>query len=156
MVSAPTSATYALSAFWAAVTLGRLVIALISGRVRSVRIYVVLPWLIALALLIAPRVTTTSGGIALFVLAGLACSGFFPMTVGFGESRFPAMVELAAGWLIAAYQVGYGLAAFGAGALQNVVSLDQVFTGTAILALGMGVLAIAIARQQSGAVRETR
>ena len=39
------------------------------------------------------------------------------MTVGYGESTFPGIVELAAGWLIAAYQLGYGLAAFGAGAL---------------------------------------
>ncbi len=38
------------------------------------------------------------------------------MTVGYGESTFPNIVELAAGWLIAAYQLGYGLAAFGAGA----------------------------------------
>ena len=39
------------------------------------------------------------------------------MTVGYGESTFPGIVELAAGWLIAAYQLGDGLAAFGAGAL---------------------------------------
>jgi hypothetical protein len=37
------SATYALAAFWAAVTGGRLVIAIVSSRVGSTRIYVVLP-----------------------------------------------------------------------------------------------------------------
>ena len=62
----------------------------------------------------------------MFALAGLACSGFFPMTIGYGESSFPGMVELAAGWLIAAYQIGYGLAAFGGGALQDAVSLSTL------------------------------
>ena len=86
-----------------------------------------LPWVIAVALLIAPAADTAAGGIALFALAGLACSGFFPMTIGYGESSFPGMVELAAGWLIAAYQIGYGLAAFGGGALQDAVSLPTLF-----------------------------
>jgi predicted MFS family arabinose efflux permease len=125
---------------------GRLVIALVSDRVGSTHIYVVLPWVIAVALLIAPAADTAAGGIALFALAGLACSGFFPMTIGYGESSFPGMVELAAGWLIAAYQVGYGLAAFGGGALQDAVSLSTLFRLTAVLVLFMGVLSLPIAR----------
>ena len=124
---AATSATYALAAFWAAVTAGRLVIALVSDRVGSTRIYVVLPWAIAVALLIAPAADSAGPGIAVFAFAGLACSGFFPMTIGYGESSFPGMVELAAGWLIAAYQIGYGLAAFGGGALQEAISLPSLF-----------------------------
>jgi fucose permease len=145
---AATSATYALAAFWAAVTVGRLVIALVSGRISSTRIYVVLPWVIGAALLVAPAVDSAAGGIVLFALAGLACSGFFPMTVGYGESRFPGIVVVAAGWLIAAYQIGYGLAAFGGGALQDVVSLTTLFRITAVLTIGMGLLASVIARQQ--------
>ena len=140
------TATYALAAFWAAVTVGRLVIAVVSDRIGSTHIYVVLPWVIAVALLIAPAANSGAGGIALFALAGLACSGFFPMTIGYGESSFPGMVELAAGWLIAAYQLGYGLAAFGGGALQDAVSLSTLFRVTALLAVFMGVLALPIAR----------
>jgi MFS family permease len=146
---AATSANYALAAFWASVTVGRLLIALLSDRVRSTLIYVGLPWAIALSLLLAPSATTAAGGIGVFALAGLACSGFFPMTVGFGESTFPGMVELAAGWLIAAYQIGYGLAAFGAGSLQNSISLTALFRLVALLAVIMGLLALPIARRQS-------
>ena len=141
---AATSATYALAAFWAAVTAGRLVIALVADRIGSTRIYVVLPWAIAVALLIAPAADSTGLGIAVFAFAGLACSGFFPMTIGYGESSFPGMVELAAGWLIAAYQIGYGLAAFGGGALQETISLPSLFRITAVLAVLMGVLALPI------------
>ena len=70
------------------------------------------------------------------------------MTIGYGESTFPNIVELAAGWLIAAYQVGYGLAAFGGGALQNAVSLSTVFRLTAGLVVVMAILAVPIARRQ--------
>ena len=97
-------------------------------------------------MLVAPAADSAAGGIALFALAGLACSGFFPMTIGYGESSFPGMVELAAGWLIAAYQIGYGLAAFGGGALQNTVSLSTLFRVTAVLAAVMGVLSLPIAK----------
>ena len=85
-----------------------------------------LPWAICAALLLAPTARSAGAGTGLFAFGDLACSGFFPMTVGYGESTFPSIVELAAGWLIAAYQLGYGLAAFGAGSSQSVLSLATV------------------------------
>jgi predicted MFS family arabinose efflux permease len=146
-----TSANNALAVFWAAVTLGRLIIALVSAKIRSTRIYVVLPWAIGAALLLAPLADSAGTGIAIFAFAGLACSGFFPMTIGYGEATFPSIVELAAGWLIAAYQLGYGLAAFGSGALQHVVSLSAVFRIAAVAMVAMALLALVVARHQQGA-----
>ncbi len=143
-----TSANNALAAFWASVTVGRLLIAVSAKRIRSSAVYVVLPWAVAAALLLVPTAHSATVGILVFAFGGLACSGFFPMTVGYGEATFPNFVELAAGWLIAAYQVGYGLAAFGGGALQSVVSLASVFRLAAVLAAVMAVLAIPIARHQ--------
>jgi predicted MFS family arabinose efflux permease len=143
-----TSANDGLAVFWAAVTLGRLVIAVVSTRVRSTYIFVVLPWAIAAALLVFPLAGSAGAGIALFGFGGLACSGFFPMTVGYGEATFPSIVELAAGWLVAAYQLGYGLAAFGAGALQHAVALATVFRIAAGAAAGMGLLALVVAGRQ--------
>jgi MFS transporter, FHS family, glucose/mannose:H+ symporter len=137
-----------LAVFWATVTAGRLAIALVSTRVRSTRIYVVLPWAMAAALAVFPTADRAGAGIACFAFGGLACSGFFPMTIGYGEATFPNIVELAAGWLIAAYQVGYGLAAFGAGALQHFISLAAVFRVAALAAVVMGVLAVTVARYQ--------
>jgi fucose permease len=143
-----TSANHGLAVFWAAVTLGRLIIAVVSKRMRSTHIYVILPWAIAASLLVFPTASSAGAGIAVFAFGGLACSGFFPMTVGYGESTFPNFVELAAGWLIAAYQLGYGLAAFGAGALQHVVSLSTVFRIAAGATVAMGVLALLVAARQ--------
>jgi fucose permease len=143
-----TSANNALAAFWASVTIGRLLIAVSAKWIRSTSIYVVLPWAIAAALLLVPLAHTATAGILVFAAGGFACSGFFPMTVGYGESTFPSFVELAAGWLIAAYQVGYGLAAFGGGVLQSRVALASIFRAAAVLAAVMGVVAVAIARHQ--------
>jgi MFS family permease len=148
---AATSANDGLAVFWAAVTMGRLVIAVASTRLRSTHIYVVLPLAIAAALLLFPAAHTAGWGIALFALGGFACSGFFPMTIGYGESTFPGIVELATGWLIAAYQVGYGLAAFGAGALQRVVSLSAVFRVAAAAMVVNALLSVVVARQQGAA-----
>jgi MFS family permease len=142
------SANDGLAVFWAAVTFGRLVIAVVSARLRSTYIYMVLPWAVAVALLVFPAAGSAGAGLALFAFGGLACSGFFPMTVGYGEATFPTIVELAAGWLIAAYQVGYGLAAFGAGALQQVISLSAVFRIAAVVTVAMGLVALVITRRQ--------
>ncbi len=144
-----TKADYALAMFWAAVTVGRILIAVGSRKVRTTEVYVALPIAIAVTLFVVAAVHTSAGGIALFGLGGLACSGFFPMTVGFGESTFPELAELAAGGLIAAYQVGYGLAAFGTGLLLHVLSLTTVFRLAAVVALVMAVLAVPIVRRQT-------
>jgi MFS transporter, FHS family, glucose/mannose:H+ symporter len=149
-----TSANSALAAFWASVTIGRLLIAVGARWVRSTTVYLVLPWAMAVALMLVPTATTATTGILVFAFGGLACSGFFPMTVGFGEATFPTLVELAAGWLIAAYQLGYGLAAFGGGALQSTVSLASLFRAAALLAAVMALLAIPIARRQRRAIPE--
>ena len=148
-----TSANNALAAFWASVTVGRLLIALSGKWIRSTSIYVVLPWAMAGALILVPAAHTATTGILVFAFGGLACSGFFPMSVGYGEATFPTFVELAAGWLIAAYQVGYGLAAFGGGLLQSQVALATLFRVAAVLAAVMGLLAVAIARHQHPAGR---
>ncbi len=145
----PAAANNGLAAFWASVTIGRLLIAISSRWVRSTAIYLVLPWAIAAALLLMPAAKTATTGILVFAFGGFACSGFFPMTVGYGESTFPTFVELAAGWLIAAYQVGYGLAAFGGGALQSQVALASIFRLAAVLALVAAFLAIPISRRQA-------
>ena len=145
------AANTALATFWAAVTVGRLMIALVSGRVSSTLIYVTLPVGIFAALLLAPTAHGAAEGITLFALAGVSCSGFFPMTVGYGEATFPTIVELAAGWLIAAYQLGYGFAAFGAGVLQNDISLSAIFRLVAVLVVLMAILAAAISRKESRA-----
>lgn len=146
--TAATTANYALAAFWASVTAGRVLIAVLPRRIPTTAVYVTLPWAIAFVLLLVATIADSGNGVVLFAAGGFACSGFFPMTIGYGEATFPGLGTLTAGWLIAAYQLGYGLAAFGAGALESDIALSGIFAASGLLALGMGLLAVSIARAQ--------
>ena len=60
----------------------------------------------------------------------------------------------AAGGLIAAYQIGYGIAAFGVGPLQTGAGLDLslIYGGTAAVALAMAAVALMVTRKSSAPV----
>ena len=82
-----------------------------------------------------------------FGLAGLGCSALLPLTISFAEAKLVAIAAAAAGWVIAAYQLGYGIAAFGAGPLQDAgISLSTIFAMSAAAAAVMGVLSVVITR----------
>ncbi len=101
-------ASLALTAFWAMVTVGRVLAAVISPRVPARWIYVGLPILLVVAFLAISQVSTAIGGLLAFGLAGLACSAFFPLSISFGGEEFPRLTAVISGELIAFYQVGYG------------------------------------------------
>jgi hypothetical protein len=86
-------------------------------------------------------------GIVVFALAGLGCSALLPLTISFGEEDLTAISAAVAGGVIAFYQLGYGIAAFGVGPLQGAgASLSAIFGFTAVIAAAMGALSFAVAR----------
>jgi MFS transporter, FHS family, glucose/mannose:H+ symporter len=129
-------ASLALAAFWVMVTAGRILIAVISQLVPARWIYVALPVLLVLVFQLASQVQSEAGGIIVFGLAGLACSGFLPLSISFAGSEFPRLSAVMAGGLIAFYQLGYGVAAFGIGPLQGLlgVSFSTVFAAGTLVA----------------------
>ena len=61
------------------------------------------------------------------------------------------MSAAAAGGVIAFYQVGYGLAAFGVGPLlDHGVELPTVYKFAALVAAGMGLVSLAVTRRRRG------
>ena len=58
-------------------------------------------------------------GVLAFGLAGLGCSALLPLTISFGQEELTAFAAAAAGGVIAFYQLGYGIAAFGVGPLLD-------------------------------------
>ena len=54
-----------------------------------------------------------------FGVAALGCSALLPLTIGFGEKELSAIVAAVAGGVIAFYELGYGIAAFGVGPLLD-------------------------------------
>jgi fucose permease len=142
------SAAVALSAFWAAVTVGRVLFAAVRRRLPFRLTYHALPFVLAVAfavLAVLPRGDVAAGAIT-FGLAGLGCSALLPLTIGFGQEELVAFAAAVTGGVIAAYQVGYGLAAFGVGPLLAAgASLGGVYAGGAAVAVGMGALSFAVA-----------
>jgi predicted MFS family arabinose efflux permease len=153
-----TQAALALTAFWGMVTVGRVVFALIERWFRARWTYHTLPFLLAVAFVIIallPRAQATpAAGIAAFAVAGFACSALLPLTISFGQEKLMGMGASVAGGVIAFYQLGYGLAAFGAGPLVDAgVGLPTLFGIAAVAALIMGGLSFVLTGRQSRAAR---
>ncbi|HWG61849.1 MAG TPA: MFS transporter [Streptosporangiaceae bacterium] len=146
-----TAASFALTVFWATVTAGRVLFALIQGWFPSRLAYHILPFVLAGAfLLIAslPRHATLTGILA-FALAGLGCSALLPLTISFGQEKLISMEGAVAGGVIAFYQLGYGIAAFGVGPLKSAgLSLPTVFGASAAVAAAMGLLSFMVAHRR--------
>ena len=141
-------ASFALAAFWVMVTVGRVLIALISQLVPPRWIYVALPALSLVVFQLASQVQSEAGGIIVFGLAGLACSGFLPLSISFAGGEFPQLSAVMAGGLIAFYQLGYGVAAFGIGPLQGLfgLSFSTIFAAGSLVAAPIIVIAWLIIR----------
>jgi fucose permease len=142
-----TQASFALAAFWGMVTVGRVLFAAIDRWLPDRVTYHILPFVLVVTFVLVavlPR-GDAGAGIAVFALAGLGCSALLPLTISFGEQDLPAMSAAVAGGIIAFYQLGYGIAAFGVGPLQKAgLSLSAIFGGTAIVAAAMGVLSFVV------------
>jgi fucose permease len=141
-------ASLALTVFWAMVTVGRVLFAEIQRAFPTRRAYHVLPFVLAAALLSVASLPAGHAwlGVATFGIAGLGCSALLPLTISFSQEQLVVMSGSVAGAVIAFYQVGYGLAAFGAGRLQDLgASLSTLFALTAIAALVMGALSFVLA-----------
>jgi MFS family permease len=146
-----TIAAFALTAFWAMVTVGRIGTAALE-RWLPVRVtYHILPFLLAGAFLIIavlPKGHTALGVLA-FGLAGLGCSALLPLTISFGQAQLTTIAAAMAGGVIAFYQLGYGIAAFGVGPLlDGGVKLSSVYAASAVIAAAMGLLSFVVARSR--------
>jgi FHS family glucose/mannose:H+ symporter-like MFS transporter len=140
-------AAMALTAFWVAVTLGRIGSALLARVVSARYIYLALPVALAIAFQLVARSQSAGMGIATFALVGLACSAFLPLCISFSGAEFPRRSASMSGDLIAFYQVGYGLAAFGAGALVDryEITYSAVFSACSLVAVALAGIAFLIA-----------
>ena len=144
-----TEASLALAAFWGMATVGRVLFAAV-GRWLSPRLtFRLLPFVLVLTFVLTGHLSRgdAAAGIAVFGLAGLGCSALLPLTISFGEEELTTMSAAVAGSIIAFYQLGYGIAAFGAGPLQNAgVTLSAIFGGTAIVAAVMAGFSFLVVR----------
>jgi predicted MFS family arabinose efflux permease len=107
-----------------------------------------LPVFLAVVLVAISRLTSgdDSSALVLFALAGFGCSAMLPLIISFGQKRLNWLGESVAGLLIASYQLGFGLAAFGGGTLQQALQLpiSTLFGWGAWVALALALLSVCI------------
>jgi MFS family permease len=148
-----TEASLALTAFWAMVTAGRVLFAAVQRTVPARLTYHALPFFLAIVFVIIAVLPDDAPalGILVFGLAGLGCSALLPLTISFGQEELAAFSAAVAGGVIAFYQLGYGIAAFGVGPLVDAgVELPTVYAFAAIVAAVMGLWSFAVARRRAG------
>jgi fucose permease len=144
-------AGYALAAFWVMVSVGRLLISILSVWVSPRWVYRILPILITVSLWAVTMATSPMAGILLFALAGLSCSAFFPLSFSFGQKGFESIAERVSGWLMASYMLGYGMAAYGIGKIIELThaSLGSWYLNSTVVALGIVSLSFVLTQEKS-------
>lgn len=140
--------SFALTTFWGMVTLGRIFFALIAKKFKESRTYQILPFVAAVAFLLIAFLPPKNAylGVFAFGLAGLGCSALLPLTISLGNRQLQSIATSVSGGVIAFYLLGYGIAAFGVGPLQDQanVSLKEIYAMGAAVACVLGVTAFVI------------
>jgi MFS family permease len=155
VAASTTWASLALTAFWGMVTLGRIGFAAVQHVVPARLTYHALPFFLAAVFVVIARLPDDEPGVGVlaFGLAGLGCSALLPLTISFGQDELTAISAAAAGGIIAFYQLGYGIAAFGVGPLlDRGVSLPTVYALASVVAAAMGLWSFAVARRRPSPV----
>jgi fucose permease len=143
-----TQAAFALTTFWAMVTIGRVLFAAIQRIFPARLTYHALPFVLTGAFVVISVLPDDQPGLGIFAfgLAGLGCSALLPLTISFGQGQLTAMAAALAGGVIAFYQLGYGIAAFGTGPLvDGGVSLSTIYGIAAAVAAAMGLWSFVVA-----------
>ena len=149
--SSTTTAALALTAFWGMVTVGRVLFAAVQRVVPPRVTYHALPFVLAGAFVLIYLLPDDEPGLGIvaFGLAGLGCSALLPLTISFGQEELTAVSAAVAGGVIAFYQLGYGIAAFGVGPLvDSGVELSTVYGFAALVAVVMGVCSFGVAMRR--------
>ncbi|MES1177714.1 MAG: MFS transporter [Myxococcales bacterium] len=117
----------ALSIFWGALVVGRVLLSVLVVRVSSQKLWLALPTLMLTAFVAVSSVHSESQAWLAFGFAGLSCSGFFPLTVSLASSRFPAHSAWISSMMTAALMFGVGIASFSIGPLRSVLALAGIY-----------------------------
>lgn len=121
----------ALTAFWLSQTAGRFAMTWLTRRVHPGRIA---PALIAAMAAVYPLVAACPGDARAYVvyaLAGLACSGVFPLLLGLATEETPRRAPLVTAFFSAAVVLGLATGGFGLGALRAAFTLRSLYLATA-------------------------
>ena len=140
----------ALTAFWLALTIARLIAAFATRILTPKTAIVVFPILIAVAFFLLPVWRTPISLIIGFALGGVACSIVFPFAMSLALDAMPADANRVAGVMVAALMTGEGFGTFVVAALHADahLPLTTIYRVAAVVALALAIAAI-LARSAS-------
>ena len=127
------TATLALSLYWAGLALGRLVSSAIADRFDHVRFTVSNALLMAIALIGAIAVPSLPISIALFAVVGFGSGPIFPMIQALGGERYPDRSAAVSGLLTGAGVIGGTVYPPLMGVLSVTVGLTAAMYGNVVL-----------------------
>lgn len=141
-----TTATLALSLYWAGLTVGRLVSSVIADRFDHLRFTITCT--LAMAGLIAAAVLVPSLplSIAAFAAAGVASGPVFPMIVAIGGDRYPQRSAAVGGSLAGMAVLGSTIYPPAMGFLSITVGLTVAMFGNVLVALACVLALVAFGR----------
>lgn len=130
-----TTATLALSLYWAGLTAGRLISSVISDRFDHLAFTVTCAAALAVMIAAAVLVPALPLSIAGFAAAGVASGPIFPMIVAIGGERYPERSAAVGGSLTAMAVIGSTIYPPAIGFLSVSIGLTAAMFGNALLAL---------------------
>jgi len=141
-----TTATLALSLYWAGLTAGRLISSVISDRFNHLAFTITCAT--ALAVLIAAAVLVPSLPLSIvgFAGAGIASGPIFPMIVAIGGERYPERSAAVGGSLTGMAVIGSTIYPPAMGFLSVSVGLTAAMSGNALIAIGCVVALVVFGR----------
>jgi fucose permease len=136
------SGALALALFWGGMTAARFALGFIPNRLLHRRIvYLLAPLGIAACFLLIPHLAAANALLMAFTAAGIACGIYYPYSMAYGIAAHPEEGTQMAGLLVGALMVGEGIGSFGLGPLQALLSLDHIYTLSALWAIPLFWLA---------------
>lgn len=140
--------SFALSAFWGMLTFGRIFYAATGKIIREELVFQISPFICCAAFIFVAFLSSGADLPTLFAfgLTGFGCSALLPLIISFGSRQLKVIAPSVPGMVISFYLLGYGIAAFGVGPLQDSahISLRTVYGMGAMIALFMGIISFFI------------
>lgn len=142
----------ALTSFWGMVTFGRIFFAWMSKFFSEKIAFQIAPFVSGIAFILIASLTSGQEywAIAAFGLTGFSCSILLPLIISFGGKELKRMAASVPGMIISSYLLGYGVAAFGVGPLEEFgqFSLRAIYVMGAILSFILGLLSLYIIQRK--------
>ena len=141
-----TTATLALSLFWAGLTVGRLVSSVIADRFDHLWFTVVCALGMAALVAVAVLAPALPVSIAAFAAAGAAAGPIFPMIVAIGGERYPERSAAVGGSLTGMAVIGSVVYPPAMGFLSVTIGLTAAMLGNVLLALACAAALVVFSR----------